>query len=317
LSVFRYRWSNCWTTGVVIYFKRLYLLKTNTMKFFFITTSHLDDRIWFIDDDDFKVAMNYVPIASVVAGVTILAFILMSNHVHFLVESTREGAELFINHFKKIYGMHYERKYSVKEFLRRNTVEIQELFTANEALEKCIAYIIMNPVAANICAFPSDYLWGSGNAFFNPSPIKGIRISSLSGRKRRSLLHSKTNVSSGMFIGEDGYIHPRSYVAVKFVESLFRTPLRMNFFLNNSSKAKRRLDNDAFPSFRDQSIIASSQDLCRSLFRKSSQNELTPDELVEYLKQLKRRFSADVNQLARVTGISRVEVSQLLEGLQV
>ena len=286
------------------------------MNFFFITTDHFDDRIWFIDDDDFKVAMNYVPIASVVADVTILAFILMSNHIHFLVEGTREGADHFINHFKKIYGMHYERKYSVREFLRRNTVDTQELYTANEALEKCIAYIIMNPVAANICAFPSDYLWGSGNAFFNPSPMRGTRVSSLSGRKRRSLLHSKTKVSYGMLIGEEGFIHPRSYVAVKFVESLFRTPSRMHFFLKNSSKAKKRLDKDASPSFRDQSIIASSQDLCRSLFRKSSQDELTPEELVEFLKQLKRRFSADVNQLARVTGISRVEISRKLEGLQ-
>jgi hypothetical protein len=100
------------------------------------------------------------------------------------------------------------------------------------------------------------------------------------------------------------------------VESLFRTPMRMNYFLNNSSKAKRRLDSEkGSPTFRDQIILAAIPDLCSSLFRKSSVNELTEDEQVELLKQLRFRFSANVNQLGRVTGLSYEKVTDLLNRL--
>ena len=232
------------------------------MKFFFVSTDHLEDRIWFLDDSDFKAAMNYVAVTSVSKGVNVIAFVLMSNHVHFLLEGTEDSSIQFINHLKKLYGMYYEKKYSVKEFLRRNRVDIKEICIANEALERCIAYISMNPVSANICAFASDYRWGTGSAFFSQIP-KGIEISKLSSRKRRNLLHSKAQVRPDMIVSEDGYIIPQSYVAIEFVEKLYRQPSRMNYFLTNSTKAKKRLNREAMPSFRDQSIIASAGDLCQ------------------------------------------------------
>ena len=286
------------------------------MRFFFVSTNHLEDRIWFLDDSDFKVAMNYVAISSVTTGVSVIAFVLMSNHVHFLFEGSEESSIRFINHLKKLYGMYYRKKYSVKEFLRRNHIDIREIGLTNEALERCIAYIAMNPVAANICAFASDYRWGTGGAFFCHAP-KGIDVSRLSSRKQQALLHSKTELRPGMIISEDGYIIPHSFVAVEFVESLYRSPSRMNYFLKNSSKSKKRLETDALPSFRDQSIIASAKDLCQSLFRKPSIDVLTDEEKTEFIKQLKRRFSADITQLARVSGLSTETVARMLDDFKV
>ena len=87
----------------------------------------------------------------------------------------------------------------------------------------------------------------------------------------------------------------------------------MSFFLKYSSKARARLEKEAAPSFRDQSILISSQDLCRSLFRKSTPAELTPAERTEWIKQLKRRFCADVSQLARITGFSTEDIARMLD----
>jgi hypothetical protein len=91
----------------------------------------------------------------------------------------------------------------------------------------------------------------------------------------------------------------------------------MNYFLNNSSKAKRRLESGekGSPAFRDQIILSAIPDLCGSLFHKASVNELTKDEQTELLKQLRFRFSANVNQLARVTGLSYATVTELLNRL--
>ena len=127
-----------------------------TMKrFFLITTDHLEDRLWFRDEEDFRTAMNYVAIAAFVSGVMVLAFILMSNHVHFVVACSWERAEHFIKNFKRLYAAYYWRKYGINELLRRNGVDIREVRESDESLERAIAYVLMNSVAANICFEPS------------------------------------------------------------------------------------------------------------------------------------------------------------------
>ena len=91
----------------------------------------------------------------------------------------------------------------------------------------------------------------------------------------------------------------------------------MNFFLRNSSKAKRRLDagEQSIPAFRDQVVVSAIPDLCNSLFHKTTVDQMTEDEQAELLKQLRFRFSANVNQLCRVTGLSYKEVTDLLNRL--
>ena len=66
-------------------------------------------------------------------------------------------------------------------------------------------------------------------------------------------------------------------------------------------------------SFRDQLIVASIPDLCRSLFGTVSMGELTEEQLTELVKQIKRCFYSDVNQIARVTGRPYSEVARMLD----
>ena len=114
-------------------------------------------------------------------------------------------------------------------------------------------------------------------------------------------------------INEKGYVEPASYVDVRTVESFFRSPKRMNYFLRTSSKAKLRLEKEAAPSFRDQIILSACEDLCHSLFRVNQPSELSEDQMAEMLNQLKYRFSADLNQLCRVTGIPYADAAKLMD----
>ena len=287
------------------------------MDYWFATTDHLTDRIWFRDDDDFKMGMNLVAILAVVLQVDVLSFILMSNHVHFVLCCPKEKAERFMKEFMRRYSQYMSKKYRTKELLRKVHVDIQPLSGNDESLEWAIAYAHMNSVAAGICLNASGYPWGTGDTFFKAKREKGRPLGSLSERARRRLLHSKEKLPPGLLVGEDGYILPESYVNRDFVESVFRTPARMNYFLSNSSKAKRRIESDekGSPAFRDQIVLSAIPDLCTSLFRKSSVQELTEDEQAELLKQLRFRFSANVNQLCRVIGLSYETVTDLLNRL--
>ncbi len=284
------------------------------MKFYLLSTSPLKDRLWFRDDADFQAAMNYVAVSvAVVQGVNVLAFILMSNHVHFVLECTWEKALEFITHFKRLYGAYFERRHGVHDLLRRNSVDIREVRIQDESLLRAIAYVMDNPVAANICFHPSNYPWGCGNVLFNPGKERGTALGQYSQNKRRVLLKSKSPVNLNWEIGRDGYVLPHSYMPVSFVESLFCSPRRLTYFITTSSKAKARLEKGAAPAFQDQLILAAVKSLCQSLFRCNGVSELPETDLSYLLKDLRRRFNSDVKQLARVLGMPYESVANLID----
>ncbi len=225
------------------------------MKYYFLSSSHLENRIWFRDDEDFKAGMNFVALAAAHCGVALLVFVLMSNHVHFLLAANyeMEAREVF-SYFKKVYSQYLNRKYRTLRFLRENVLDCQEVSALKEHLERVIAYILMNPVAANIVLHPVQYPWGCGNCFFTARNLKGRKVGSMGYRERRRILHSHQSFGENNILGEDGYILPESFVRKDMVEAIFRTPNRLNYFLNNSSKARKVLEseNGMLPSFKDK-----------------------------------------------------------------
>ena len=287
-------------------------------RIYLLSTEHLENGLWFRDEEDFKVAMNYVAIlASQRPEVTVLAFILMSNHVHFVLKGEHVAVVDFINEFKRRYSIYYNNRYGVIEFLRRNNVDVRMISYENEGVERAIAYVHMNSVAANICASSSQYFWGTGSVVFNVAGVKGRRIGDMSRRAIGRLLHTSTAIlPANWLLSDDGYVLPQNYVNVTSLETLFRTPNRMNYFLNSSSKAKKRLEiNENFPSFKDQSILSLIPDLCRSLFHKNTFMELSQDEQKELLKQIRFRFSADINQIARVCGLQYSQAAKMIDSI--
>lgn len=286
------------------------------MTFFLITTDHLETQLWFRDDEDFKAGMNCVAVVAFLLGIDVLAFILMSNHVHFVLASSEEEAWRFITEFKRLFSHYLSRKYQTRELLRGNGVDVRPLILGDESLERAIAYVQMNCVAANVCLNPADYPWGTGNCFFRTTPDKGRPLGEFSYRSLTRLLHTKQDLPAGWLLGDDGFILPGSYVNKGFVENLFRTPKRMSFFLQNSSKARRRLElkETELPSFRDQLILSAMADLCQSLFHQRDLGDLDAEQQAVLVSQIRRRFSADANQIARVTGIPYQEIARMLQG---
>jgi REP element-mobilizing transposase RayT len=285
-------------------------------KIYLLTTEHFEKCLWFRGQEDFKVAMNYVAVqAASNRRVVVLAFILMSNHVHFVLRCSYAQARRFIDEFKKHHSRYLRLKYGIREALKGNKSDIRPIEGGGESMENVIAYVQMNPVAANICLHPSAYRWGTGRSFFQVSPPKAVRLGTLSINAARRLLHSKQSLPSDWLVGEDGYILPESYVPVKLVESIFKTPRRMNYYLQNSSKAKRRreLQENELPSFRDQVLYAAIPDLCRSLFGKNDASDLEYGQRQELVRQIRRRFSADIHQIVRVTSFSMEDVARYLD----
>ena len=285
------------------------------MTFFLVTTNHLLKDILFRDDEDFRVAMNYVAIAAFITGVYVLAFILMSNHLHFVIACPYDKAVLFASRFKTLYGRYYARKYGTRNFMRRLGVDYRPVWTEDESLLRAIAYVQMNCVAANICPYPYMYKWGTGSVFFNENKFHSRTLGEMSDTKQAKMLHSNVFLPRSYKVCDDGFILPESFVQVKFVQEQFRSSNRYLYFLNTSSKAKAHMEKDAAPSFSDQVLVAAIRDLCHSLYRSVSFNELPQTDKSDLIKNIKRRFSADISQIGRVLGIPYEDVARMMESI--
>ena len=280
---------------------------------FLVSTSHFEDRIWFRDEEDFKVAMNIIAVLSGLFSVRILAFVLMSNHVHLVLMGDEQVCISFMGRFKQLYSTYFKNKYSVGGLLHQNKVDYK-LLTGEECLEKAISYVIMNPVAARICIDASGYKWGSGACYFNGNPEKGKPLCEFSIRQARRLLRSHSIPDGDYLVSDDGYILPRSYIPVEHVERIYRTPSRLSFFNRTSSKARTVLESEnSMPSFRDQLIATAIPDICVSLFKKNSISELSPIQTERLVSELRHRFNADFRQIARILGKEPSHIAQLLD----
>ena len=285
----------------------------NQPAYFHITANGADARHFITCEAEYFAAFNLIGVcAANCPGVTIVSFSIEDSHPHMLVWGIREDCAFFKDRYETLY------KHFVAATRKGGTglvlhCELYPIGDDPDYLLNVAVYTIIQPTKDGKPVMYHDYPWGTGNAFFKVGRTQGRRLDSFSGRARMRLLHSEQKLPPDWIVGEEGYILPESYVNVERVESLFRTPKRMNYFLQNSSKAKRRLAAAECPSFSDQLVLSAIHDLCHSLFRKSSLETMDWKERAELIKQLRYRFSSDPQQLARVTGLSYETVTAMLD----
>ena len=138
-----------------------------------------------------------------------------------------------------------------------------------------------------------------------------IRNKSYQARKKYRILKTTLPIPDKYLICDEGYIVPWSFIHRKFVEDVFRTPKRMEFFLLNSSKARLEGPEETLPTFKDQTIIVLAKDIARSLFRKEEFTNLEGEKRERLVHEVRRRTKADVKQLARVLGIPAKEIAAM------
>ncbi len=89
------------------------------------------------------------------------AYVLMTNHVHLLMTPADEaGISRVMQHIGRLYVRHINQTYRRSGSLWEGRHKAS-LIEAENYLLTCYRYIELNPVAANMVAFPEDYRWSS------------------------------------------------------------------------------------------------------------------------------------------------------------
>ena len=272
------------------------------MRYYHVYTKGLEDGIIFRDRDDYIAGMNMVAVAHFKTGVCILAFVLMSNHFHFVIYGRKSDVLRFINLYKVSVSRFVQHKYGDRSILKRVLTSCDEIYIHDEGLKRVIAYVLDNPVKSGICCLASNYEWGSGRCYFTgrQNIVDGISVGSIHTEERRQILHSKVALTSEYILGSSGYVDPHSYVDSGLVEKIFVRPKSFEYFLATSASS-RKPQKDVL-MFSDTVVKAALQDLLRNKYGESV-SSLDLDMQKHLLLDLRKHFNASAKQLSRISGL--------------
>lgn len=280
--------------------------------YYHVYTKGLERDTIFRDDSDFITGMNYIAILHYKSGVVILAFVLMSNHFHFILYGGRTAITAFITLYKDMVSRYVRNKYGDRKILRRVKVGISEIDLSGERLKELIAYVLNNPVKAGVDILPQSYLWGTGGCYFsNIDTLSGaVPIDTMKRRGQIALLKSNVKLPGIYKVNSYGFIDPKCYVDYRFVERLFGRARSMEYFLSVSG---RKYTEDTQVGFSDALLLAALKELLAKRYDSVSVPELEYDSQRVIVKQLRRQFYCSPKQISRICGLSLSRVYALLE----
>lgn len=89
-----------------------------------------------------------------------LAYCLMTNHFHLLIETPAPNLSLGMHRLNGEYAKYFNERHSVDGHLFDRRFE-SRLIDTEEYLADALRYIAFNPVKAGLCAHPRDWPWSS------------------------------------------------------------------------------------------------------------------------------------------------------------
>lgn len=272
-------------------------------EFYHVCTDGASLDWMFMDDFDYVAGVNRVGICSVLSDVRVISFMLMDNHVHFVLEGTMPVCKNFIIRYKKLTGKLISGRYGEKGKLRDLPTEIIRIDT-HERLLATIAYLDRNPMVAGWRKMPYEYLWGVGRFLFRniPTDPNCRRLDSFSRRDQNILLGTHRLMPQEWLVDGKGMIDPRCFVDVSFLEKLFRTPGRYLYFL--SKKLEGEINGylssgtRTFLQDRDLRIIVGK--LALMLFGEADIHLLSVKSRLLLARRLRYDYASTVKQISRM-----------------
>lgn len=135
--------------------------------------------VLFREDQDYELFLAYLKQALLLAGCTLWAFTLMSNHYHLAIRATSQQLAVCMHHVNRLYSRYHNRKYGLNGHTFDGPYQAYRQGTLLLFL-RTIAYIFLNPVTAELVGKAEDYRWTCYRSFMglggdpltvNPLPL--------------------------------------------------------------------------------------------------------------------------------------------------
>lgn len=283
----------------------------------------------FRDNEDYVTGINYLAVCQIALNqiapnqitpnqitpkkIEIIAFCLMSNHLHIVAKGENAILKKFIISFKRRYSMWLARKYNEHKILHRTAFTIKEI-DSTEYLKQVIAYVLRNPIAAGINVSPFQYKWSSASCYFRQKDIGSKKIQTwLTGNGIRRIFKTRTLIIDGINIIDGEMADLMSFVKFTEVEAIFKTPRALMYFMSKDNDNEIELEMNTLKkvSYNDSTVINAIRQICEKKFQTSQINALGIHEKCSLVKYMKKNFNSSPKQIARILSLRLQTIAQI------
>ena len=337
-------------------------LKELEMNYYHLCTEGLSETVMFRDNEDYVTGINYLAVCQTALNQTalnqialnqtalnqtapnqieIIAFCLMSNHLHIVAKGENAILKKFIISFKRRYSMWL-----------------------------AIAYVLRNPIAAGINVSPFQYKWSSASCYFRqkdetfpqkngtfrqkngtfrqknealPQKDETFRRqdetflqknealpqkngtfrqkdiggkkdqTGLTGNKIRHIFKTRTLIFDGINIIEGEMADLTSFVKFTEVEAIFKTSRALMYFMSKDNDNEIELEMNTLKkvSYNDSTVINAIRQICEKKFQTSQINALGIHEKCSLVKYMKKNFNSSPKQIARILSLRLQTIAQI------
>lgn len=280
-------------------------------QFWHLSTPGTNTSNIFITSRDFIFAMMLMARCTLdSAGIKILAFEIMNNHIHVVCSGSKESVEGFFSLFRKRLSRWLaggDRKSNLDNF----TCQITPIESLRH-LRNAISYVHRNGYVVNPDCTPFSYLWGTGRYYFlNTSATS--RIGDLPILEQRKLCQCREINIPSSFGMIDGYVIPTDYCDIAYGMSMFRDAWH---YFNAITKNVESYAEIAL-EFHDKSIVTDDEmysaaiKLCKNSIGSDSVHQLNDVQRLALAKKLHYDYNASNEQLRRILGYSSTEINSI------
>ena len=132
-----------------------------------------DGNTIFADHKSKSHFLDYLEDSSQKMKIRLLAYCVMDNHYHLVLENASGRMSDFLRLLNGQYGMHYRKMAGGKGYVFQS--RFKSTLIENESyLVQSILYLLRNPVRAGIVQFPVDYIWSSTKYYFSDKTAKFV-----------------------------------------------------------------------------------------------------------------------------------------------
>ncbi len=282
-------------------------------RMFHLSTTPIEDEIVFATESEYIIVNNLIALAISCSKVVLLAFAIMSNHLHLILEGESGDCLVFFENLmfrlQKVFARH--GRGGIINRMKPGLVSIDNLKQFRDEL----AYVIRNPFVVRVDVNPFSFRWCSGFLYFNPFlHLGGIPASHLKGRALREFVHTREDVTvPETILVENGVANPASFVDYKKVESFFDNARQYVMWVlkNVEGQVETASRHGECPQLNDEEVQRLAISLCRSIFKADSPKRLSEENKKRLAVRLKRDYYPSNGQLARSVNLSPDVINSL------
>ncbi|MGM9737290.1 MAG: hypothetical protein ACI3ZT_02630 [Candidatus Cryptobacteroides sp.] len=268
-------------------------------------TSGKETPVIFVSDGDMAFAMNLTAQAAALnRSVSIIAFEVMNNHFHFVINAQKENIPGFWSYFSKRLARFFPQSRDI-------TLNIKPIDSL-KSLRNTIVYTHRNGYVTNPDFTPFSYPWGSGRYYYNDIPC-GKPVSQIQMRQRRDLFHCRfPEIPDGWIIGNQ-FVLPTSYCSIQFGMSLFRDAHHYFSLVSKNIEAYSEIADgiDDGEFLTDSELFGKLASLLKSFYHASSTRELSRAQKLDIARKLHYEFRSSNGQIRRLLGLSQYDIDRL------